>query len=315
MADISSYIRTQLNSFVLEVQGTKSGAGTPIVMNAQQSPASKNQLWTIEADGHIRSQLNGLVLDVQGGISGAGTPVVINAQQSPASKNQLWTIEAGGHIRSQLNGLVLDVQGSMSDPGTPVIVYSENSPASKNQLWTKEIAMIQRSRYENLTNLALNKPATASSTLDEHLGAGSAWHIEYGNNGNNGNSWVPLYRDRLVVPALWGPGLKHYKDEISWWQVDLGNTPYQIWKIELVTFYPYDLALYNFEIWASNDKDMNNYVVLGGVDSGHSLPHAGTFVLTLADSVSYQYIRVAKLVRENYNEIDISIADFRVWGI
>ncbi|MBV9709192.1 MAG: hypothetical protein JO125_17495 [Chloroflexi bacterium] len=172
----------------------------------------------------------------------------------------------------------------------------------------------QRPRYEDLTNLALNKPAAASSTLDEALGTGSAWQIAYGNNGNNGNCWVPLYRDRLELPAYWAPGLKHYKNEISWWQVDLGSTLYQIWKIDLVTFYDYPLARYNFEIRASSDKDMNNYVVLGGVDSGDTLPPLGTFVLILANPVSYQYIRVAKLVRENWNEIDISIADLRVWG-
>jgi hypothetical protein len=155
----------------------------------------------------------------------------------------------------------------------------------------------------NLTNLALNQPATASSYWSD------AWKPEFGNNGNIGNAWAPKYRNGL--PSV-NPGDPF---PVSWWQVDLSSIC-QIWSIELVVRQDGDRpwSRYNFAIWASNNVDMSNPIVLGGVGSDDLVQYQGTFVLRLANSVNVRYIRATKLVRETTNDVDFGIADFRVWG-
>ncbi|MBV9690606.1 MAG: discoidin domain-containing protein [Ktedonobacteraceae bacterium] len=159
----------------------------------------------------------------------------------------------------------------------------------------------------NLTNLALKQPATASSYWDNNH------KPEFGNDGNRDTEWWPKYRNDVVPPGVQvQPG---YVYPISWWQVDLGSTC-QIWSIELVTRRQYDhpWCRYNFAIWASNDQDMSNSSVLGGVGSDDLVQFQGTFVLNLTNSVNARYIRATKLVREIVDEVDFGIADFRVWG-
>jgi hypothetical protein len=158
--------------------------------------------------------------------------------------------------------------------------------------------ILQRSR---LTNLALNKPATASSFL------GDAWRVAYGNNGTSDNFWATTYRNRLTTP-----------DEVSWWQVDLGVQLPRIIRIELVgrqddgAGNAWALTRYNFAILGSNDPEMNLSTVLG--IEQNPLPFNGTYVLELQEEVSFRSIRATKLVREAWNEVDFAIADFRVRG-
>jgi hypothetical protein len=158
--------------------------------------------------------------------------------------------------------------------------------------------ILQRAK---LPNLALGKPATASSFL------GDAWKVEYGNNGDPGNFWAPKYRNQLTTP-----------EEISWWQVDLGVQPSRIIRIELVGRQDdnagngWALTRYNFAILGSNDPGMNQNTILGVQQD--PLPFNGTYVLELQEEASFRYIRATKLVREAWNEVDFAIADLRVRG-
>lgn len=158
--------------------------------------------------------------------------------------------------------------------------------------------ILQRAK---LPNLALNKPAMASSSL------GDAYKVEYGNNGNSSNFWAPKYRNQLTSP-----------EEISWWQVDLGVQHPRIVRIELVGRQDdgagngWALTRYNFVILGSNDPEMNQYTLLG--EKLDPLPFNGTYVLELQEEVSFRYIRASKLVREAWNEVDFAIADLRVRG-
>lgn len=160
--------------------------------------------------------------------------------------------------------------------------------------------MLTISQRATLPNLALNKPATASSYLSD------AFQVRYGNDGNNNTFWAPKYRSLLTSP-----------EEISWWQVDLGGC-HQIVRIELVGRQDdnagnvWALTRYNFAIVGSNDSQMQEQTILGEQKS--PLPFNGTFVLDLDEPVSFRYIRATKLVREAWNEVDFAIADLRVRG-
>lgn len=91
---VSFYIRSRLGNLVLDVQGGNTNPGTPVIVYPQNSPASRNQLWTVTRDGYIQSQLGNLFLDVRGSNTNPGTPVIIYSRNSPASNNQLWTLES-----------------------------------------------------------------------------------------------------------------------------------------------------------------------------------------------------------------------------
>jgi hypothetical protein len=145
----------------------------------------------------------------------------------------------------------------------------------------------------SLTNLALKKPASSSSEWDAN------WKAANGNDGNMDTYWSPKYPKDTA--------------DLSWWQVDLQGTP-QIVRIELATRPGLPLARYNFEIQASNDGMMQDYIVLGKVSSCDIIPDGGTWVLELPTPVSYRYLRAMKTVKERNVEVDFAIADFRVIG-
>ncbi|HEY4035968.1 MAG TPA: discoidin domain-containing protein [Ktedonobacteraceae bacterium] len=151
-----------------------------------------------------------------------------------------------------------------------------------------------------LPNLALNKPATASSCLND------AYKPANGNDGNLGTYWFPKYRNELTSP-----------DEISWWQVDLQGNP-KVVRIELIgrqddgAGNAWALTRYNFAILGSNDPRMDEYSILG--EQRLPLPFNGTYVLDLDEPSTFRYIRATKLVREAWNEVDFAIVDLRVRG-
>lgn len=145
----------------------------------------------------------------------------------------------------------------------------------------------------SLINLSRNKPASASSEWS------ADWRAANGNDGNMDTYWSPKYPKDTP--------------DLSWWQVDLQGTP-QIIRIELVTRPGLPLARYNFEIQASNDVNMEDYIVLGKVGSCDIIPDYGTWVHELPTPVSYRYLRATKTVKERSVEVDFAIADFRVIG-
>lgn len=150
-------------------------------------------------------------------------------------------------------------------------------------------------RRKKLTNLAFKKPTRASSEWNND------WRASNANDGNVDTYWSPKYPKD--TPS----------DELSWWQVDLGNI-YQLVRVELMTRPGLPLARYNFEIQASNDEEMDEYIVLGRVGSCDIIPDYGTLVLDFAAPVSCRYLRATKIVKERSIEVDFAIAEFRAIG-
>lgn len=101
------------------------------------------------------------------------------------------------------------------------------------------------------------------------------------------------------------------QDQRPWWMVDLG-AQYRIDKIEIPDRPHYDNGetRRNFEIWASNNSDMNQgHVVLGTLgNSGY--PYGGIWTLNVTDSTPYRYIALMKTQSEY-----MYIEEFRVYGV
>lgn len=91
------YIQSQLNNYVLDINGSNTAPNTPIISYPINSPASNNQIWQIiesDTEGffYIVSLLNGYVLDISGSNTAPGTAIISFPQNSPASDNQLWRL-------------------------------------------------------------------------------------------------------------------------------------------------------------------------------------------------------------------------------
>lgn len=66
--------------------------GTPVILGNQNSPATPNQLWTVDGSGHIRSRLAAdLVLDIKYGSREAGAELIVWPQAKPDSNNQIFS--------------------------------------------------------------------------------------------------------------------------------------------------------------------------------------------------------------------------------
>lgn len=124
------------------------------------------------------------------------------------------------------------------------------------------------------TNLALNKPANASSSygLPQYGPA-------MGNDGNVNTIWAP---------ATWGD---------SWWSVDLGSSV-AIGRLELEGRRGLDQSdarrFFRFE--GSNDSFFNTSIVLGGQDAT-PFDFEGTWSCNVVPPVSCKYLRMSKTVQ------------------
>jgi hypothetical protein len=137
-------------------------------------------------------------------------------------------------------------------------------------------------------NIALNKPASASSRYD------AAYGPNFGNDGitSDGNGWASASGAAA-----------------DWWQVDLGSA-FNINRVELVSRQNVDqpATRRNYEVRASNNADMSNYVVLATTGST-AFAHQGTWSAAVSNSNSYRYLRVAKTIPESS-----FLAEFRAYG-
>jgi hypothetical protein len=151
------------------------------------------------------------------------------------------------------------------------------------------------------TNLAEKKPAIASSFWDSSYSASKANDGDA--TGNNGWSSAP-----------YGYFTSNPDPSSTWWQVDLGAAPCQIDKIELVTRQNADQPFNrrNFEILASNDPTMKEYVVLGRSE-GDSILYQGTWTHPVKEAGQFRYIRATKTKKE-IGEQEFFIAELRVFG-
>jgi hypothetical protein len=132
-----------------------------------------------------------------------------------------------------------------------------------------------------LTNLALNKQVTASSSYD------SGTLPETANDGVINNSWY----------AGWSASTE---DTSPWWQVDLGDMK-KISMIELTPRHVFDqpVTRKNFEIRVSNDPTFANYTVVY-TQGSTPLRFDSTLKTDVTDSNSYRYVRVAKTQPEYF---------------
>jgi hypothetical protein len=132
-----------------------------------------------------------------------------------------------------------------------------------------------------LPNLALNKPATASSSYDSGTLPGTA------NDGVINNSWY----------AGWSANTE---DTSPWWQVDLGELK-KISMIELTPRHVFDqpVTRKNFEIRVSNDPTFATYTVVY-TQGNTPLRFDSTLKADVADSNSYRYVRIAKTQPEYF---------------
>jgi hypothetical protein len=128
-------------------------------------------------------------------------------------------------------------------------------------------------------DLAVGKPASASSTLNQD------WTPANANDGGSAerNGWSPVYEPRA-----------------SWWQVDLGEAR-RLRRVDLVTRKGLDQpeTRRNFQIWASNDPEMRERVVLG-TQGAEARPFGDVFSAVIDDEARYRYIRAVKTAEEYF---------------
>lgn len=131
-----------------------------------------------------------------------------------------------------------------------------------------------------LTNVALNKPATASSV--------QTWSDVTGDpaSGNDGRTMA----NNLV--SLWHS--KSNTNQPEWWQTDLG-TAYRIAGIEILFRPDSDQAncRRNFIVLGSSTPTFENPVVLG-MREGDTVPLNQPWRVGVADTGTYRYVRVQK---------------------
>lgn len=162
----------------------------------------------------------------------------------------------------------------------------DNSNASTSSA----IATVTVNAASTATNLALNRPATASSQWADICAAAKA---------NNGSD------DSNDSCGGWSPT---GADTQPWWQVDLGQA-YTLTTLELVTRQnccDEPATRQNFEIRASNDPSFASSVVLGSQGST-SLPFKAIWTQSVSDTNGYRYVRATK---SGY----FFIAELRVFG-
>ena len=136
------------------------------------------------------------------------------------------------------------------------------------------------------SNLALNSPATASSSFP------SSFAAEYGNDLNLSTKWA-----------------SNTSESNPWWQVDLGQS-YPVSKIELLARQDIDrdFERSNLRILASDDKSFRSYEILARQENT-TFPAYGTWSSDIDNKNSFRCILVSRTNNKGY----FSIAEFRVF--
>lgn len=156
-----------------------------------------------------------------------------------------------------------------------------------------------------LTNLALNRPATASST--------QVWPntISTPDAANDGQLQASGKN------SIWHSASNTGKAE--WWQVDLGRG-YRIQLIEILFRSDQDQpsTRRNFEVRAANDSSFSNSVLLaaqGETVSAFQHPWRAP-VANAANAGIYRYVRVqkTKIDRDLYGQAFFNLGEVRLWG-
>jgi F5/8 type C domain len=198
-----------------------------------------------------------------------------NFANSDVLTNNSFTVDSSGQsiARNTLRNNIV----------TPVENFSAEAKDIINTAGVRPTAQqdVKISSLPVLTNLALKKPTTASSSYD------SGTLPETANDGVISNSWY----------AGWSAGAN---DTSPWWQVDLGEMK-KISMIELTPRHVFDQpdTRKNFEIRVSNDPSFATYTVVY-TQGSTPLRFDSTLKTDVTDSNTYRYVRVAKTQREYF---------------
>jgi hypothetical protein len=125
------FIKSELDGFVIDIQGGKTPPAPGTVLDAftQKSSGFGNQLWEVIPDGSnseyffLRSQLGDFVIDIQGGAAAPkpGTALDAFPQKTSNNGNQLWTLVSapGNSFKAQIPKIAVNIP--LDPPG--FIVY------------------------------------------------------------------------------------------------------------------------------------------------------------------------------------------------
>ena len=153
-----------------------------------------------------------------------------------------------------------------------------------------------------LVNVALNRPATASST--------QIWPDVIGSpNAANDGQLIAAGK-----ASVWHSGSNTGQRE--WWQVDLGQ-PYRVQLLELLFRQDQDQpnTRRNLEIYGSNNPSFATFAVLASVGET-AVPFGQPWQAAVTDEFSYRYIRVQKTKPDAdlYGQSFFNLAEVRVWA-
>jgi F5/8 type C domain len=198
-----------------------------------------------------------------------------NFASSDVLTNNSFTVDSSGQsiARNTLRNNIVTPVESFSAEAKDIINTAGIRPTAQQDVKTGPLPV--------LTNLALKKLATASSSYD------SGTLPETANDGVINNSWY----------AGWSAGAG---DTSPWWQVDLGEMK-KISMIELTPRHVFDQSdtRKNFEIRVSNDPTFATYTVVY-TQGSTPLRFDSTLKTDVTDSNAYRYVRVAKTQNEYF---------------
>jgi F5/8 type C domain len=198
-----------------------------------------------------------------------------NFANNDALINNSFTVDSSGQsiARNTLRNNIVTPVESFSAEAKDIINTAGIRPTAQQDVKTGSLPV--------LTNLALKKLATASSSYD------SGTLPETANDGVINNSWY----------AGWSSGAE---ETSPWWQVDLGEMK-KISMIELTPRHVFDQSVTrkNFEIRVSNDPTFATYTVVY-TQGSTPLRFDSTLKADVTDSNAYRYVRVAKTQNEYF---------------
>jgi uncharacterized protein (TIGR03437 family) len=234
----------------------------------------------------------------------AGTRNLINfrsllfAGSSPKIYGQ--TGFALGDYLAELNSSVTLPQTTTPLPAPtpgPVVSPVNNDPA------TRPVSCLTTMSFAGLTNVALNRPASASSV---HLWPNAT------NVPGSANDGLMQTTDGRV--SLWHS--ESNTKQLEWWQVDL-EQPARIVGIEILFRTENNQAntRRNFEVRASNDPTFATSTLLGA-QGAEPHPFRQAWQVKVQDANTYRYLRVRKtsVDADEYGEEYFNLSEVRVYS-
>jgi len=124
------HIVSKMHGKVVDIVKGKAEAGTKIVMWSKHKPASKNQLWYMDEQGHIRSALNNMIF------TSPKNGEILKMQPAGGDSRSQWFFQGEKITNRSGDGLGLDIVGASDDNGAELCAYEFKN--HKNQQWVQE---------------------------------------------------------------------------------------------------------------------------------------------------------------------------------